>query len=89
MTTPKDDEPVYIPATLQDVARGVLAIRKAIDKPNEAMRELAQEFRRLAAEAEKEADAINTLKDTNWYIWEQRRVAFTQAAQMLEERLNG
>lgn len=76
MTTPKEDKPVYIPATLEDVARGVVAIRKALDKPNEAMRELVEEFRRLAVEASQKDDGS-------------RAHALRQAAQMLEERLNG
>lgn len=47
-------------------------------------RELAEEFRRLAAKANEQSDSINALDNM---FWTGKWRAFTQAAQMVEDKL--
>jgi sirohydrochlorin ferrochelatase len=58
-------------------------------KPNYMFPELQglpDEFRRLAAEAQ---EARNERDSDEFAFWDGKRETWTQAAQMLEERLNG
>jgi sirohydrochlorin ferrochelatase len=100
MTTPKDEMIAALDALgalndgqglppWSDSAHHIFSVRSVealipiIAKHNQ---ELAQEFRRLAAEAQ---EARNERDSDEFAFWDGKRETWTQAAQMLEERLNG
>lgn len=75
------EKPMYIPATLEDVARDIRAIRASLDR-QASLPNLVKELRKLAAEASR---TIYPEGNVIGYCERGRAAGLKQAAQMIEE----